>query len=82
MFVEKQISKLDRKLDRRNGILNSHLVLIEALDKDLGKMEEVNDQFIEGTKTKQVKTQKHIQTALELTKNLQGLEGTYKQLKN
>ena len=82
MFVEKQISKLDRKLDRRNGILNSHLVLIEALDKDLGKMEEVNDQFIEGTKTKQVKTQEHIQTALELTKNLQGLEGTYKQLKN
>ena len=52
VFVEKQISKLDRKLDRRNGILNSHLVLIESLDKDLGKMEEINDQFIEGTKTK------------------------------
>ena len=52
VYVDKQISKLDRKIERRNGVINSHLKLIESLDKDLGKIERVNDQFVEDTKTK------------------------------
>ena len=68
--MDKQISKLDRKIERRNGVINSHLVLIENLDKDLGKIERVNDQFVEETKSKQLRTSELIKTALDLTKNL------------
>ena len=82
VYVDKQISKLDRKIERRNGVINSHLKLIESLDKDLGKIERVNDQFVEDTKAKQLKTSGQIQKALELTNKLQGLETTFKQLKS
>lgn len=57
-------------------------MLIENLDKDLGKIERVNDQFVEETKRKQLRTSEQIKTALDLTKKLQGLESTFKQLKS
>jgi hypothetical protein len=45
-------------------------VLIENLDKELGKIERVNDQFVEETKSKQLRTCEQIKTALDLTKKL------------